>query len=258
MWQSAQATPLRAWMPWLHSLELRVLRLEHLGAGLGVLPVVEAVAVGKLVVVVVALDLLDLQPVVPREEQRRLRTAVVLDVALAADERAHLLPRRVDVRVVGRRSRSPLPPALDALEVRRRRRAPAASAWMPRMNPGRVTRSSIASGSWQSTQLTGCAPSTCWNVVAVPPATGFDEPVFTTSACASRVRELAERLEALEHVAAARAAGRSGSPTRGSAGRRRAAAARSPAWSAPGPAACRRGRAGRGSRWRTRSRRTCA
>ena len=61
----------------------------------------------------------------------------------------------------------------------------AASAWIPRMKPGRVTRSSIVFGSWQSTQPTGCAPSACWKLVAVPPATGFEEPVFTTSACAS-------------------------------------------------------------------------
>ena len=161
MWQSAQATPLRAWMPWLHSLELRVLRLEHLGAGLGVLPVVEAVAVGELVVVVVALDLLDLQAVVPREEQRHLRPAVVLDVALAADERAHLLARarRRWGRTGG--ARLPLPPALDARRGAGRGAVLAASAGMPRMKPGRVTRSSMVVGSWQSTQLTGCAPSTC-------------------------------------------------------------------------------------------------
>ena len=41
-------------------LELRVLRLEHLGAGLGVLPVVEAMAVVERERVVVRFDLLDL------------------------------------------------------------------------------------------------------------------------------------------------------------------------------------------------------
>ena len=66
MWQSAQATPVRAWMPWLHSLKLRMLRLEQLGAGLGVLPVVEAVAVREPGVVVGRFDLLDLQAVAPR------------------------------------------------------------------------------------------------------------------------------------------------------------------------------------------------
>src|SRR3954453_17571541 len=35
-----------------------------------------------------------------------------------------------------------------------------ASAWMPLMNPGRVTRSDIIFGSWQSMQETGCASPT--------------------------------------------------------------------------------------------------
>ena len=147
-------------------LELRMLRLQHLGARLGVLPVVEAVAVGELRVVVGRLDLLDLQALRPREEQRRLRPAVVLDVALAADERAHLLARRVGVRVVGRaarrrsRQRSMLGRCGTGASL-------AASAAMPTRKPGRVTRSAIVSGSWQSTQLTGCAPSTCSNALRV-------------------------------------------------------------------------------------------
>ena len=36
----------------------------------------------------------------------------------------------------------------------------AASSWMPRTKPGRVTRSFIVSGSWQSTHETGRAPPT--------------------------------------------------------------------------------------------------
>ena len=134
MWQSAQATPLRAWMPWLHSLELRMLRLEHRGAGLRVRPVVEVDAVRKLVGVVVALDLLDVQAVVPGVEQGRLRPAVVLDVALAADEGAHLLARRVGVRVVRRRSAA-APPSVDALEMRDRR-----GAGGERLDPANETR----------------------------------------------------------------------------------------------------------------------
>ena len=60
-----------------------------------------------------------------------------------------------------------------------------ASARIPIRKPGRVTRICISFGSWQSTQLTGCAPSTCSNFGSVPPATGFEDPVFTTSACAA-------------------------------------------------------------------------
>src|SRR6188474_1499445 len=84
-------------------LELRMLRLQEVGARFSMGPVVKDVPVRKLVPIVVALDLLDSKSVVPWIEERRLWAAVVLDMALAADERAHLLPRGVDVRIVRRR-----------------------------------------------------------------------------------------------------------------------------------------------------------
>ena len=89
-------------------LELRVLRLQQLRARLGMDPVVEAVTFRlpglgwKLIPVVVCLDLLDLEPVAPGKEERRLRPAIVLHVALGADVGAHLLARRVPVRIVAR------------------------------------------------------------------------------------------------------------------------------------------------------------
>ena len=57
MWQSAQATPLRAWMPWLHSSNSGCCALR-IGAGLGVLVVEEPRAVGELRLVPELLDLL--------------------------------------------------------------------------------------------------------------------------------------------------------------------------------------------------------
>src|SRR5262249_56121078 len=89
--------------------ELRVLRLEHLGAGLGMLPIEEAVAVAELELVVVRLDLLHLEAFAPREKERRLGAAVVLDMALSAGHRAHLLARGIQVRMV-RANPLPLPP----------------------------------------------------------------------------------------------------------------------------------------------------
>ena len=87
-------------------LELGVLGLEDLHAGLGVGPVLEARAL-HLHAVVELLHLLDLEPLGPREEDGHALAAEVLDVALAAHVGALLLPGRVDVRVVGR-ARSPL------------------------------------------------------------------------------------------------------------------------------------------------------
>ena len=142
-------------------LELRVLRLDDLGAGLGVLEVVEPRAVGELVLVVGLLDLLDLQAVVPREEQRLLRPAVVLDVALAADEGAHLLPRGVDVGIVRRALRRPCASVRCWGGAASGRRS-CARARMPLTKPGRVTRSDIIFGSWQSTHETGCALPPAW------------------------------------------------------------------------------------------------
>src|SRR4030095_1218095 len=104
-------------------LELGVLRLENARARLGMLPVVEGRAVVEAEAVVVSLDLLDAEAVRPRKEQRRLRPAVVLDVALAAHEGATLLARGVGVRIE-RVAPITLAPARDARQVRDGRVAP--------------------------------------------------------------------------------------------------------------------------------------
>src|SRR4030095_16644634 len=103
--------------------ELRVLRLEHLVAGLGVDPVREPF------LVVVRLDLLDLETVRPRVgHDLAPPLEVVLDVALAADERAHLLAAGVPIRIV---IRDPLPglERLDAGDEARARDADAHRLW---------------------------------------------------------------------------------------------------------------------------------
>jgi len=102
--------------PLAPQLELGVLRLQGRRPGPGVGPVGEAGTVGVGVIVVVALDLLDLQSVPPGKEEGGLGTAVVLDMALAADERAHFLPRGVAIGVVGGLA-IPLPPGLDRREM---------------------------------------------------------------------------------------------------------------------------------------------
>ena len=125
-------------------LELGVLGLEDLHAGLGVGPVLEALPL-HLHAVVEVLHLLDLQPLGPREEDGRALAAEVLDVALAADVGAHLLAGPVDVGIVGAGAVA-LAPALDAGQVRGIGAVEAASFWMPVMKAGRVTRSSIGLG----------------------------------------------------------------------------------------------------------------
>jgi hypothetical protein len=76
-------------------LELGVLRLQHRRAGIRVRPVLEA---GLLIV---GHDVLNLQTLRPGVREALLRALeVVLDVALPADERAHLLPRRLRIHVV--------------------------------------------------------------------------------------------------------------------------------------------------------------
>jgi hypothetical protein len=94
-----------------------VLGFENLRARLGMLPVEEPMAIGKLVLVVPSLDLLDLQPLVPGKEQRDLGAAVVLDVALSANERPHLLAGGIGVGIVSSTAAS-RPPSLDARDVR--------------------------------------------------------------------------------------------------------------------------------------------
>src|ERR1044071_8358415 len=89
MWQSAQATPARV-DSLAPDLELRVLSLQDLVAGLGVDPVTEALRV------VVGLDLLDAASVGPGVGHHIAPPLeVVLHVALPAHERAQLLPGRV-------------------------------------------------------------------------------------------------------------------------------------------------------------------
>ena len=118
-------------------LELRVLRLQRGRTRLGVRPVLET---GLLVV---GENLIGAQPFVPRVGQPLLRPLeVVLDVALPAHIRAHFLARRVSIDVVVRECPAPLSPS-ECL----------------RGNPGRVTRSCIDVGSWQSMHATGCDTS---------------------------------------------------------------------------------------------------
>jgi hypothetical protein len=99
-------------------LELGVLRLQHWRFGLAVRPVPEAGFV------VVGLDLVGLQALVPRVRQHlTLALEVVLNVALPADEAAHLLAARhgVDVVVVaglGAAGGAVLAPLDDARQVR--------------------------------------------------------------------------------------------------------------------------------------------
>jgi hypothetical protein len=88
--------------PLAPGLELRVLRLEHRRLGLLVHPVLEAD------LVVVGEDPVRLQALVPREGEPLLGALeIVLDVALPADVRAHLLARghlvHLVVRSAGRR-----------------------------------------------------------------------------------------------------------------------------------------------------------
>src|SRR5688572_6528297 len=91
-----------------------MLRLEHVGAGLGVLPITVAG------LVIVSLHLLDAQPVVPRMRDKFVFTLeVILVVALRAHEGTHFLARRFGVRL-----KLPFaafaPPTLDTRQVRRR------------------------------------------------------------------------------------------------------------------------------------------
>ena len=76
-------------------LELGVLGLQQLRACVGVRPILESD------LLVVGVDLIDLEPVLPWIHQALLRTLeVILDMALAADVCAHLLARGVAVDVV--------------------------------------------------------------------------------------------------------------------------------------------------------------
>src|SRR5919108_3640383 len=92
--------------------------------------------------VVVREDVVDAQPARPRIDQPLLGPfEVVLDVALPAHERAHLLARGVAVDVVVLHALAGLQRA-HALEERRP-----------------VARSCMVSGAWQSMHATGCDTS---------------------------------------------------------------------------------------------------
>jgi len=70
-------------------LELRVLRFEHGGAGVGVGPVFE------LRFIVVSLDLFDLEPLGPRIDQPLLGSLeVILDMAIGIKMRSEFIPIR--------------------------------------------------------------------------------------------------------------------------------------------------------------------
>src|SRR5215470_9492874 len=78
----------------LPDFELGMLGLQQLGPRLRVDPV------GEALLVVVRLDLLDAHAVCPRVgDDLAFSLEVVLDVTLAADERAHFLSRSVAIRI---------------------------------------------------------------------------------------------------------------------------------------------------------------
>src|SRR5688500_16444687 len=72
-----------------------MLRLQRRRSGFSVYPV------AKLIVLVVTEDLVGLQALLPRVREPRVRPLeVILDMALPAVKRAHLLPRRYGVGIV--------------------------------------------------------------------------------------------------------------------------------------------------------------
>ena len=151
------------------------------------------------------LDLLDLQALVPGEEQRHLRPAVVLDVALAADERAHLLARcrrrwdRTGARGRDLRQRSMLWMCGVGSALLGER---ADAEQEPRARHAQLHRLRIVAVD----AAHGVGALGVRELELVPPATGFDEPVFDHLGVRRRVRHRAERREALEDVAAAQPA----------------------------------------------------
>ena len=164
-------------------LELRVLRLEDGGPRLRVDVVREGRAIGKLGLVPEGLDFLDLVPFGPGKRQRRLVSAVVLDVALPADERAHLVATGVDVRVVGRASIS-FSPGLD-----RRKRDRVSLALGQRRDASQKPRARDA----QSHRL---------GIVAVHAAHRMPVAAIVKLLVHFRVRELVRGVEAFHGVAA--------------------------------------------------------
>jgi hypothetical protein len=203
-------------------LELRMLRLEHLRARLGVHPVREALRSPDLVrgifptvKIVVGLDLLDLEAVGPRiGDDLALALEVVLHVALTADVRSHLLSGGVAIGVaVGDAL-----PGLENLDAAR--------------NPGRVTRRPIVPGLSQSTQATGCWMRSCplSSVMFRACAYGMPDTCSKPLTTSPRPTKRYGARFAAWHCT------------------RRAGFARSPAASAPDRTARRRGRAGRDSR----------
>ena len=94
-----------------------MLRLQDLGATFGVLVVEEALAFIEGRLVPELLDIVRRKPVAPRECQRHLVGAVVLDMALRANVAAHLRAICINVRVVGLGTRA-FPPFLHRGQVR--------------------------------------------------------------------------------------------------------------------------------------------
>ncbi len=84
-----------------------------------VFPVDKWCPVREPVIIVVGLDLLGLEPVVPGKEQRGLGTAVILDVTLATGERAHFLAAGQRVGIIGLGTIAG-PPLFDRRQVRQR------------------------------------------------------------------------------------------------------------------------------------------
>ena len=76
--------------PLAPELELGMLRFQNFRAGFCVLVVIKSFAVGKFAFVPVLFDLLRSQSLAPGKLQGQLARAVILDMALPADERPHL------------------------------------------------------------------------------------------------------------------------------------------------------------------------
>jgi hypothetical protein len=86
--------------PLAPQLKLRMLSFENLGTGLRVLVIVKSLAIFELRGVPVFFDVLRAQAFAPRKLERHLAGAIVFDVALPTDERAHLAARGELVRII--------------------------------------------------------------------------------------------------------------------------------------------------------------
>ena len=180
----------RAEMPWLQSSNSGCWAFRTSAPGLRVLPVVETVAVGKLGR--------------RRTCVRSVRpSAICLIFSLASRERCRLRPAVVRRRDTGRRRTSASPgasvrvrmnrraravglaPALDALDVRRRLRRSRRARGCRAGTPGASRAAASTSDRGSRGSRRGGRPPRARTSSSVPPATGLDEPVFATSACAA-------------------------------------------------------------------------